>query len=192
MKTDFAFKNDIDLDFNPPPPKKRRLRRVLIFFVLFGLIGGVTGSIYHYKKASISTWLSKGKDDLQQGIADVKQLAQAKPESEVHFEFYSSLPHNRLPSQPLFASNDVEKELVAEKLAGKYFIQLDSAKTALAASKLPAELAKNGISASVTKVKIGNKVIYRLQSGFYSNKDQATLAVRQLERKGVIGVVHKL
>jgi cell division protein FtsN len=93
-------------------------------------------------------------------------------------------------STSAFNPDDLTKELAAQISSDTYVIQLGTYYNAAAADHYRQALQAAGMTTKVVKVTVAGKEEYRVQSGPWG-KSQVKLVLRQLQSKGVTGVIRK-
>lgn len=161
------------------------------------------------------------RENLNDGLVKLKQLtAKEEIDRPVHFEFYTALPDMHIPAEPAISKEDdiakIEPAKIAEpakimekplpiadaselekgmaeefKQAGTYLIQLGIFKSPDSVSRLRQAISKIGLDMHVVKCNVAQKEMYRVQLGPYANKEAAKLALRQLQKKGINGILRK-
>ncbi len=168
----------------------------------------------------MKTWVSERKTHINQGLVKVKRLAANKnaPPPEIHFEFYTTLPKMQVKLSDLnttderssapkiqqasilpapaasavISASDIEKELSAQLTPPSYVVQLGIFSSKNAAAKYRASLSTAGFEASVVKSAAAGSTIYRVQLGPFKNQNQARMAQKELQRKGLNGIMRKI
>lgn len=89
-------------------------------------------------------------------------------------------------------ADELEQEFSAQIKQNTYIIQLGVFRTAVAAEHYRSTLAKAGFESTVVKTALTREKVYRVQLGPFSTKDQAAFAQRQIQKKGITGIVRKI
>lgn len=154
----------------------------------------------------------------KQNLDKLKSLTSNKstPPS-IHFEFYTALPNMQvvIPSQTFVSAeekSETEKQRPAKSLQIKksktivsenevadilsletqqheFVLQIAVFKNAKAAERLAASFSDAGFAAGIARLMVANKEIYRVQFGPFSTEDQARVAQKKLQKKGINGVL---
>jgi len=95
-------------------------------------------------------------------------------------------------SSAIVNANDLEKELSAQLTRKSYVIQLGIFNSRSAASRYRSSLVSAGFVASVVKATVAGNNIYRVQLGPFKNQDQARVAQKELQKKGLNGIMRKI
>lgn len=97
----------------------------------------------------------------------------------------------RATSPPVSVASAAELEqAISDQIQQKaYIVQLGVFRNAMTADKFYKTLAEAGFKATVVKSLTTKKDIYRVQLGPFLNKAQAKVAQKQLQKKGIDGIV---
>jgi len=144
-------------------------------------------------------------------------MRQAKQEPEIRFNFYTELPNmqvtlpetEQVPSkqalttkqnllaattktEPLFPAKELKKNKNGAENAGQYILQMGVFKNETAAGQVRVSLLLAGFEADIVKSVDGNQTLYRIQKGPYMTLAQVKEVQKQLQSKGIMGLVKKL
>lgn len=153
------------------------------------------------------------RENLNDGLVKFKQLtAKEEIDRPVHFEFYSALPDMHIPTEtvtskaeqveppnkvmdkplPIADAGELERGIAEQiKHSDTYLIQLGIFKSPDSITRLRQAISKIGLDMHVLKCTVAQKEMYRVQLGPYANKDAAKLTLRQLQKKGINGLLRK-
>lgn len=157
----------------------------------------------HFSRLKI--WLVEGKGHWHQHLVKAQHFVNQKQDTEeqVHFNFYSTLPNMRpiiadefrkselLSHTASYPLHSVSKKETALKQNG-YFVQLGIFHSAISAERYKKAIIDAGFQAQVVSLSRAKKPIYRVQLGVYANQNQAKIAQRLLQKKGINGFVSKI
>lgn len=181
-----------------------RWRWLLLIGVLAILLFGVGIFINNYKKqtpmalkvsgyfSQITSWITERKNHFRHNLTKAKPLATNKidEEPQIHFEFYNTLPNMKVAVS--VDANELEKELAKHIKQNTYIVQAGIFKNFEIAERFRHSLAAKGLVVGMVKLSNAERNIYRVQLGPFSNKEQAKLAERQLQKNGVSGIIRKV
>lgn len=197
--------------------------RFLLVVFLFGCLISISFFVVNKKNyvgipifsthyAKIKQWLAKhqlhneaGKQPKSQDIND---------DQPVHFEFYTTLPNQRVKqleskiknnftalananlrkessNSKLVASlspNELE-QLLKEKL---YVVQLGIFANSNSAERYQKKLAQTGLKTIMIKLNSNKKTMYRIQLGPFANLNEAKSLQKKLQKKGITTLIRKI
>lgn len=141
-------------------------------------------------------------------------VRQAKQEPEIHFNFYTELPNRQvtlpeteqiLSKQALTTKQDLlatatktesaflVRELKKNKNSpGQYIVQMGVFKNETAAEQMRVSLLLAGFEVDIVKSTERDQTLYRIQKGPYITLAQVKEVQKQLQGKGIMGLVKKL
>jgi hypothetical protein len=99
---------------------------------------------------------------------------------------------SKLSSTAIFSEHDLERDLSAQVIQKSYVIQLGIFNSKTAAGRYSATLVSAGFQASVVKATVAGNNIYRVQLGPFKSQDQARIAQKELQKKGLNGIMRKI
>lgn len=162
-----------------------------------------------------------GPNVAEEAPKQVAQNPTSKEEMPINFEFYTALsqmqiktganltpamkeivknkeknfnPTERnLPSKiKVVSEEELEKSISSELFQQTYVIQLGLFRSPAMAQQYKTTMSKQGFSVQVEKVTMAEKLFYRVQLGPFSTQMQAKSQLKELQLKGVEGIVIKL
>ncbi len=151
----------------------------------------------------------------------VAQNQAPKEEAPINFEFYTALSQmqiktganltpamkeivknkekvfnpteKNLPSKiKVVSEEELEKSISGELFQQAYAIQLGLFRSPAMAQQYKTTLSKQGLSVQVEKVTMAEKLFYRVQLGPFSTQMQAKSQLKELQLRGMEGIVIKL
>lgn len=150
-------------------------------------------------------------------LAKSPPVHQAKQEPEIRFNFYTELPNMQvtlpeteqapgkqaLPArqdllaaakktESLLPGKEFKKNKNSAEDGGQYILQMGVFKNETAAGQVRVSLLLAGFEADIVKSTDGNQILYRIQKGPYAMLSQVKEVQKQLQNKGVMGVIKKL
>lgn len=149
-------------------------------------------------------------------LAKSPPVPQLKQEPEIRFNFYTELPNmqvtlpetEQIPSkqalttkqdllaaatkaESLFPAKELKKNKNSAEDASQYILQIGVFKNETAAGQVRVSLLLAGFEADIVKVTDGNQTVYRIQKGPYATLAQVKEVQKQLQSKGMTGLVKK-
>lgn len=94
-------------------------------------------------------------------------------------------------AMPIVSADELEQELSTHIKQAAYIVQLGRFKEMNEAKQYQLYLAKLHIPSHLEKISHGSKVIYGLQVGPFNSKQQASVALKSLKKKGIAGMLIK-
>ena len=187
-------------------------KRLLLIVVLICITSVLVYGVYLYKQngtgplqQKMSVWITKVRAYINHKKTDTlppanPSVQKAKQETEIRFNFYNELPNMQvtLPETeeavPAPTTKAVAKETKKEgnrpEQANQYIVQLGIFKNEAAAGQMRVSLLLAGFEAdTVTSPDENNTVLYRVQKGPYATLAQAKAVQKQLQKKGVAGLI---
>lgn len=156
-----------------------------------------------------------------EALKQVTQHPAPKEEMPINFEFYTALSQMQiktganltpamkeivknkekvfnpaeksLPSKiKVVSEEELEKSISSELFQQAYVIQLGLFRSPAMAQQYKTTMSKQGFNVQVEKVTMAEKLFYRVQLGPFSTQMQAKSQLKDLQLKGVEGIVIKL
>ncbi len=152
--------------------------------------------------------------------AKISSVQQVKQEPEVRFNFYTELPNMQVTlseteetpraqtfiakqttlttatttnTGSLLSTEELKKDKKNVNRTGQYILQMGVFKNETAAGQLRVSLLLAGFEMDIVTSTEGNKtVLYHVQKGPYATLSQAKEMQKQLQKKGIIGLIKQL
>lgn len=103
-----------------------------------------------------------------------------------------SQPVSQTAGKPLFDAEQLHRDLNEEFNQSQYIIQLGVFRSAASAERYRQSLTQTGLTASVVKAHLSERIIFRVQSGPFLTLSQAKQAQKQWQKKSIDGIVRKI
>jgi cell division protein FtsN len=200
--------------------RKKLLWFVFIIFVLgaiFTWLWVYKNNAWESSRKQLAVWAADLQSHLRHkktgavSLAKTTAAQQSAAESEVRFNFYTELPNAQVTLPESKESSQIAQRNVPTSVkkaesssltkeaknsgenAGQYILQLGVFKNKAAADQLRVSLLLAGLDATIVPYVEKNKtVLYRVQRGPYAALAQIKEEQKQLENKGITGLIKAL
>lgn len=117
-------------------------------------------------------------------------------EPDIHFDFYTELPHAQVMASPSIAQAPLNKPSVMPVQNNlpppAYVLQVASFPDKISASEYRISLILAGFDADIVKINNANQVLFWVQQGPFATADKAKIAQQKLAKKGIKSNIQKL